>query len=156
MVAYNAREQTIISHFKEFQPRRDSRMSKYEQYLQLIPNNQKRYKCWTCNNILDFEDLIDGKCPVCKDENNNALVEKCPIDHNGCGHDITEGATYCPVCGQPTCGVCGDHSVVVISRVTGYLSDTSGWNKAKQQELKDRVRVNLNASNEMIRVSQVA
>lgn len=27
-----------------------------------------------------------------------------------------------------------------ISRVTGYFSKTSGWNKGKQQELKDRYR----------------
>lgn len=153
MVAYNERERTIIDHFADFKPQRGSR-TKYEQYLDTIPEEQKRYKCHNCYKILDFSDLIDGKCPVCNDK--KALVEKCPIDHNGCSHDVTVGAFNCPVCNQPVCGICGDHSVVVISRVTGYLSDVAGWNNAKKAELHDRVRVNLNQSNEMIRVSQTS
>lgn len=151
MVAYNERERTIIDHFTDFQPQRGGR-TKYEQYLDLIPQEQKRYKCHNCYKILDFSDLINGKCPVCND--NKALVEKCPIDHNGCKHDISDGVSYCPVCGQPTCTICHDHSVVVISRVTGYLSDVAGWNNAKKAELQDRVRVTLNSSNQMIRVNQ--
>jgi hypothetical protein len=154
MVEYNKREQTIINHFKAFQPRRDDSRTKYEQYLQLIPPEQKRYKCWLCNNILNFEDLIDGKCPECKET--AGLVEKCPIDHNGCGHTIESSIAYCPVCGETVCPVCGDHNVVVVSRVTGYLSDVAGWNNAKKAELKDRIRVNLNQSNELVRVSQFA
>jgi hypothetical protein len=150
MVAYNEREQKIINHFADFKPLCGSR-TKYEQYMEQIPTSFKRYKCHTCYKILDNEDLIGGKCPCCGEPH---LREMCPIDHNGCGHDVTVGAVYCSVCGQPVCGVCGDHSVVVISRVTGYLSDVAGWNNAKKAELQDRVRVNLNQSNEMIRVSQ--
>lgn len=81
------------------------------------------------------------------------LVEMCPIDHNGCGHEITAELGYCPVCGESLCPICGDHNVVVISRVTGYLSDISGWNNGKVAELKDRVRSNLNINNELVRVA---
>lgn len=41
------------------------------------------------------------------------------------------------------CPLCRSNNVDHISRVTGYNSAVSGWNKAKQQELKDRMRYNL-------------
>ena len=44
----------------------------------------------------------------------------------------------CPKCKQPCCPICFSHDVVQISRVTGYLSEVSGWNRGKQQELQDR------------------
>jgi len=153
MVAYNEREQLIIDHFTDFQPQKGSR-TKYEQYLDLIPKEQKRYKCHNCYKILDFEDLIDGKCPICNDE--KALATMCTLDHNGCKHDMMTKIAYCPVCGEAVCPECGDHNVMQISRITGYMQSVDGFNNAKRAELRDRVRVNLNPSNEMIRVSQIS
>jgi hypothetical protein len=60
-----------------------------------------------------------------------------------CHDDIHSGIKYCPVCGVPVCPVCGSADVVAISRVTGYLSDISGWGAGKRQELKDRQRYSL-------------
>ena len=148
MVVYNEREIRIIDHFRSFKPRNDSRATKYQQYLKTIPQEQKRYKCYDCFKILHNDELIDGKCPTCG--SSHMLVEMCPIDHNGCGHEITGKIEYCPICGESICPNCGDHNVVVVSRVTGYLSDVSGWNNAKQQELKDRVRSELDSCGEMV------
>ncbi len=39
------------------------------------------------------------------------------------------------------CYSCGSENVDGITRVTGYFSRTSNWNKAKKQELRDRARV---------------
>jgi hypothetical protein len=98
---------------------------------------ENTYKCHACHTFFDEKFLKEGKCPVC-----GAIPEKnCPLDHLcKCHHDINAGVKLCPTCGRPTCD-CGSHDVVVISRVTGYLSDVSGWNEAKKQELKDRNRV---------------
>ena len=69
------------------------------------------------------------------------MIEMCDNDHLcTCHEDVHSGVRYCDKCGQPICP-CGSHSVVLISRVTGYLSDVAGWNKAKRAELKDRTRV---------------
>jgi len=38
------------------------------------------------------------------------------------------------------CGNCESSNVEHLSRVTGYIQAASGWNAAKRQELKDRVR----------------
>jgi ribonucleoside-triphosphate reductase len=38
------------------------------------------------------------------------------------------------------CPACGSENVEGITRVTGYFSRTSGWNKGKRGELKDRYR----------------
>ena len=43
---------------------------------------------------------------------------------------------------RPVCPGCGSHDVAQISRVTGYLQEVSGYNRAKQQEVKDRTRYN--------------
>ncbi len=107
-----------------------------------------RFKCFTCHNILDTEHLVGEKkntCPVCGEMH---LQEMCRIDHCHCSHPIAPGIAYCPICKEAICPVideatgepCGCHDVTQISRVTGYLQDVSGWNAAKQQELKDRVR----------------
>jgi anaerobic ribonucleoside-triphosphate reductase len=40
-----------------------------------------------------------------------------------------------------SCSFCGSVNVDVITRVTGYYSRTSSWNKGKVQELRDRHRV---------------
>jgi hypothetical protein len=59
-----------------------------------------------------------------------------------CHDDVHSGISYCPKCGAPVCPQCGSADVVAISRVTGYLSDISGWGAGKRQELKDRHRYN--------------
>ena len=97
-----------------------------------IPAKDKRYKCHTCHHIVS-----SNPCPNCNETN---LEQMCPLDHCKCGHEIISGIEYCPICGQPICPVCGTHDVSQVSRVTGYLSEVSGWNNAKQQELKDRTR----------------
>ena len=92
------------------------------------------FKCGTC--FIYTNDLENGKCPSC----GNSVENMCKEDHTcKCNIDIHEGICYCPVCGKPICP-CGSHDVSVISRVTGYLSDVKGWNKAKKQELLDRQR----------------
>lgn len=159
MNGYTENELKIIEHFKAFKPRSDIRTTKYEQYLSLIPQEHKKYKCHNCYTLLNSDEIIDGKCVYCGEE--KMLKTVCPIDHNGCSHPITEGISICPICGEPTCVICHDHAVVCISRVTGSeaklsayfhrnLSDVAGWNSAKRAELNDRVRSNLNSSGEMI------
>lgn len=39
-----------------------------------------------------------------------------------------------------TCPLCGSEKIDHITRVTGYFSKVSGWNKGKKAELKDRFR----------------
>ena len=121
----------------------------YDTVLREIPEDQRKWKCFTCMTILKNSELIDKKCPVCGE---NHLQQMCPVDHNSCSHTIIERIEYCPVCKQAICPECGDHSVVQISRVTGYLQDVSGWNNSKKAELKDRIRSNLSSDGEMIRV----
>lgn len=41
------------------------------------------------------------------------------------------------------CSYCGSKNVEGITRITGYFSKISGWNKGKIQELRDRVRVQI-------------
>jgi hypothetical protein len=60
-----------------------------------------------------------------------------------CHDDIHSGISYCSKCGVPVCPVCGSADVLAISRVTGYLSDVSGWGEGKRQELKDRHRYDI-------------
>jgi len=99
----------------------------------------KKYKCDPCFLIINEEDLLGGKCPVCQ----QAVKPGCELDHEcHCALDVTPGLHYCDLCGGPICP-CGNHSVVQISRVTGYLSDVSNYNSGKFQEIKDRVRYNL-------------
>ncbi len=56
--------------------------------------------------------------------------------------------TACNKCNKVTrglgdkCGACGTEDVDHITRVTGYFSRTSGWNKGKTAELRDRFRSN--------------
>jgi hypothetical protein len=104
--------------------------------LKLIPKEERHYKCFTCFSIVDSD-----VCPYCGEIN---LVIMCPLDHCHCHHtDPTIGAHYCPLCGEPVCSeTCFTHDVFVLSRVTGYLSNVSGWNNAKKAEFKDRVRYN--------------
>lgn len=54
--------------------------------------------------------------------------------------------TSCNICNQvqrgmnTKCNHCGSENVDYITRVTGYFSKVSGWNKGKKEELKDRHR----------------
>jgi len=132
MVCYNPQETEIINRFAG---------KRYDTVLNEIPENDRKWKCWTCKTILNNFDLIDSKCPICHEKR---LIQMCPLDTvNGCEHAISDGIAHCPICDQPICPVCGtNHSVATISRVTGYLSNVEGWNNAKKAELKDRMRYN--------------
>ncbi len=44
---------------------------------------------------------------------------------------------------RDSCPFCGGQNIDHITRVTGYFSKVSGWNKGKKAELKDRYRVKL-------------
>jgi hypothetical protein len=107
-------------------------------------NLAKRYKCHVCYHVR-YEDEVEqsptGKllCIVCK----SPVFEMCPLDHTHCSHSIESGLAYCPICGVAVCPSCGSHDVEQVSRVTGYLASVNGWNNAKAQELKDRVRSNV-------------
>lgn len=100
----------------------------------------ERYKCHTCKLILDEDQLIDEKCPTCL--SNEGLQKMCPNDHCHCPHDIVETVAFCELCGSQCCPICGCEDVVQISRVTGYYQEVGGWNRSKQQELRDRTRYN--------------
>ena len=140
MVNWSAHEQEIIQQ---------SIGKDYRTFLNEIPENERKWKCYTCYTILKNSELIDHKCPSCGEVH---LERVCPIDHNGCGHSIVERIEFCPVCNKALCPECGDHSVLQISRVTGYLQDVSGFNSSKKQELRDRVRGNLGNDGQIHRV----
>ena len=78
----------------------------------------------------------DAVCPV----QLHVMANKtnCPAE------SIVDLIATCKVCGEAMCPDCMNHNVHQLSRVTGYLSNVSGWNEAKKQELKDRTR-NFNA-----------
>lgn len=109
----------------------------------------QRYSCATCRTHFDESDVKEwykkGKplCPMCGEKH---IEKRCAADpHGGCHCALTThagGIKFCEVCGKPVCPECGDHDVIQLSRVTGYLQDVTGWNEAKKQELKDRVRTN--------------
>jgi ribonucleoside-triphosphate reductase len=56
--------------------------------------------------------------------------------------------TFCNRCRKigrglrDNCAFCGDNNVEGITRITGYFSKISGWNKGKIAELRDRYRSN--------------
>jgi hypothetical protein len=108
-----------------------------EQVVEPLLNKplETRWKCHTCYSITNH-----NPCPECGEVH---LIKMCFEDHTcRCVGDIHSGVNYCEKCGQPICP-CGCHNVVVISRVTGYLSSISGWNASKLAEFKDRDRYNL-------------
>jgi hypothetical protein len=113
-----------------------------EPFLQELPKKTelKRWKCHTCHTVIPDSKLVDGKCPVCTEGH---LEKMCELDHTHCIHEIIGGYKFCEKCGKPVCPECYSHDVIIVSRVTGYLQDFTGWNSAKQQELKDRVHWNL-------------
>jgi len=112
-----------------------------EEILKTIPENERFYKCSTCHQVFPSNDqVIKGVCPDCSSE---TLFIMCPVDHCDCNHTIVEGIDTCPICGAYVCPECGSHDVIPNSRVTGYLSPVNNWNASKQQELRDRKRVNI-------------
>jgi len=62
---------------------------------------------------------------------------------------ISPEFTICNVCNKTERGLrdeclsCGSTDVDGITRITGYFSHVSNWNKGKKSELKDRVRENI-------------
>lgn len=104
--------------------------------LNKLPDDLKRYKCPICN-CFGFD---TPECPGC---GTKETILVCPLDHCGCGHDIESGVHTCPICDDYICPACGSHDVTVITRITGYLNDLRGFNAAKEQEVKDRHRINI-------------
>lgn len=123
-----------------------------------IPENESLFKCHICKHIFDIYDegvpvmiaLVpkdDVCCPNCG-ANNVELM--CRVDAYSiflklkgfkCREGVViNGTDICPICKTSMCPQCYNHSVVSLSRVTGYIQDVSGWNAAKKQELLDRKR----------------
>ncbi|MGA3168803.1 MAG: anaerobic ribonucleoside-triphosphate reductase [Terriglobia bacterium] len=134
------------------------RQEKYEM-LRNLPENNTIYKCYHCKNIFNIlhggciniqTTSKDGQytlCPNCGEKNPELI---CKVDaysvylklqglncRNG---NIIPKTELCPVCNKPVCPDCYNHSVIALSRVTGYVQDISGWNNGKRQELLDRQR----------------
>lgn len=118
--------------------------------------NTLRWKCFSCKHIIHDKDLKNDCCPVCGESKNGVLVPMCPADVIEHPKDtIEEGVRYCKICGRPIASN-GSHSVSVLSRITGYVSeaytespyyngspyDGSAWNNGKFAEFKDRRREN--------------
>jgi hypothetical protein len=98
------------------------------------------YKCHTCFLLFEDSDVTvrDKKvvCPKCFNE----LEPTCDLDHEcDCADEISSGTKVCPQCNHFTCP-CGCHDVFVMSRITGYLGELSGWNNGKRAEFNDRTR----------------
>lgn len=106
--------------------------------LMALPKSQFIERCLAWN-----EEFNDGKQMDVRDPS------KCPVhmwvSYNNafCLNDLVPNTAVCPVCGLPWCEMCGSHNVVQVSRVTGYLSDVSGWNASKKQEFEDRQRTDV-------------
>jgi hypothetical protein len=135
---------------------RNDREDVYEM-LRSLPENKTMYKCMCCNYIFDTSQggyanilmILRGHayCPRCGMKNPELM---CKVDAYSvvlklkgfkCGNgDIVAGAELCPVCNRSFCPKCHNHSVVALSRVTGYVQSVDGWNNGKKQELKDRQR----------------
>lgn len=134
---------------------------KEEKYdmLRSLPENETMHKCMHCNFIFDLSQGGQANiltilrygwytyCPRCGMKNPELI---CKIDaysvvlkiqgRNCRKGEVIAGTDLCPVCNKPMCPLCYNHSVVSLSRVTGYVQDISGWNNGKRQELKDRQR----------------
>lgn len=127
--------------------------------LKILPENESLYKCHMCRYIFDiYSDVLpifmalapkdNIRCPKCGVENVELM---CKIDGYSiylklsgkvkCRQGVViNGTDICPVCKSSMCPECFNHNCVSLSRVTGYIQDTSGWNIAKKQELIDRKR----------------
>jgi hypothetical protein len=134
------------------------REEKYEM-LRSLPENDTMHRCNHCNLIFDLShggraniltilrDRYYAYCPRCGMKNPELMckVDAYSVVLNIQGKkcrkgEVIAGTDLCPVCNRPVCPDCWNHSVVSLSRVTGYVQDISGWNNAKRQELKDRQR----------------
>lgn len=110
-----------------------------------LPFPMTNYSCNQCKTIIPQNQVaieINGgnieipHCPDCGSQ----VVLMCERDHLcRCRDSIFPTVFICHICGKPTCQ-CGAHDVEVVSRITGYMSSLSGWNKAKVAEFHDRVR----------------
>lgn len=107
----------------------------------------QKYKCYNCFTFFYDKDMLeDGECPNCKTK--NKVVKTCEKDSEcHCITSVTSGVTYCDVCGQPICP-CGGHTVMVLSRVTGYIQPVKvngepTWNAGKVAEFENRVRYDM-------------
>jgi len=96
----------------------------------------ERCKAW-------LDEFNDGNQIEIENSNDCPLQHWIIVNHANCGKDLVPLIEECPICGMPCCPDCGNHSVTQLSRVTGYVSDVSGWNASKKQELKDRTRYNV-------------
>jgi hypothetical protein len=101
---------------------------------------------------LSIEQFIENINEYNKENNidiKELQLEECPVHvfafqkYGKQCFAVNSGTEICPLCNEPICPRCGNHRVEQISRVTGYMSSVSGWNAAKKQELKDRIRVKL-------------
>lgn len=99
-----------------------------------------RYKCHACHTFWDWDQEGEPtQCLSCGAK--EGFTRMCENDGEcHCAYDTKAGMAYCEKCGEPVCPDCGSHDVVQISRVTGYLQEVSGFNRGKQQEVKDRKR----------------
>lgn len=134
------------------------REEKYN-FLRSLPENDTLHKCGKCHYVFDISQggqlniltILKTNsyvyCPRCLERDPELLCKvfaysiylkirgkKCRTG------EIIAGTEICPVCNRPICPECHNHSVVSLSRVTGYVQDISGWNNAKKQELLDRQR----------------
>ena len=75
-------------------------------------------------------------------EDRECPVNKKALEKPSCMATIP-GLAYCKVCGKAMCPICSRHSVVQLSRVTGYVGAVSGFNEGKKQELRDRKRYDI-------------
>ncbi len=138
------------------------------QRLRDLPDNESIFKCYKCNAIFDIYSggmhvlmALSNKngiiCPECKSDSTDLV---CKVDaysiylklygKEKCREGIViNGTDICPICKTSMCPVCHNHSVVSLSRVTGYIQDVSGWNEAKKQELLDRKRYGFGTSSQL-------
>lgn len=107
-----------------------------------------RYICTSCGGFLRADRVkkytndkkTHPECPDC----GLPMELLCPEAHAcTCILTVHSGIRYCEKCGAAICPDCGSHDVAQISRVTGYMQEVRGWNASKQQELKDRHRVDV-------------
>ena len=136
----------------------NDREERYE-ILRNLPENYTLHKCYHCNYIFDLtqggqsnilsilRDRWFVYCPRCKQRNPELMCKAdaysvaLKLQGKKCRKgEVIPGTDLCPLCGKPICPDCYNHSVISLSRVTGYVQDISGWNNAKRQELKDRQR----------------
>ena len=110
----------------------------------IMNEKTQKYSCYTCHCHFELDSANKKpKCPECGE----VYIEKrCAADSIGgchCALTVQAGIRYCDVCGKPVCVTCGDHDVMVLSRVTGYYANIESWNNSKRQELMDRHRYNI-------------